>query len=248
MHLSRWVNSIVVGMGMASLLWGQVNIEVFVNNQRTKPQNIDFIWWVQQGVTETQSVKLNYRFDSQDPVWRWLAITEWEQAQYQGTSVSNDGLLHLRSMYRLEPALEWEQFLQNQWSASQHLSDRFLIGTGLRWTLAKSATGALTAVGAGGMWENEAYQGNAVPSKIRLTTYLNYTQPFDGYSISSTTYFQPAIDDWANFRILNRNSLTYFLHKDMYVKLNGNIDYKGVLIGNTTYWTTKLELVFGVQF
>ena len=233
---------------LATLVNAQVNIEVYMTNQKPKPQNVDFIWWVQKGVTETQSAKLNYRFDSQDPNWRWLMITEWERTQFQGETVLNDGLLHLRSMYRLAPDLEWEQFTQKQWSDSQNLSDRFLVGTGLRWTVLRNTSGALTALGAGGMWETEAYKGNPVPNKVRLTTYINYTQPFDTVLFSSTTYFQPAVDDWANYRILNRNSLTYFLFKDMYLKLNANLDYKDVLVGNANYWKTKFEPILGVQF
>ena len=110
----------------------QVNIEVFLNKKALKKQSLDFSYTAQQGVAGVENYRLNYNLDTQDPQWRWLIISDFSRLSNPNERNFHDGLVHLRSMYRLNPVLEWEQFIQQQWSDVQQLSRRFLVATGLR--------------------------------------------------------------------------------------------------------------------
>ena len=127
----------------------------------------------------------------------------------EGNRFQNSGVSHLRYNYRFHPRVGWEIFLQAQYNKVAKINFRGLLGTGPRFKLTDSEDYKVY-FGTHIMLEQEELDDEVTPVQrdFRSTSYLSLSlHPTDRISIVSTTYFQPKIKKFNDFRLSSETSL-----------------------------------------
>lgn len=141
-----------------------------------------------------------------------------------GTKVTDRSFAHARHVRQVRERAAWELFVQRQHNQFLRLSSRELAGTGARLTLFDSPDQDSRAfLGIGAMYVQERLEERAGTTDAgthalwRGNVYLSLNwRTEDRVRLSSTTYWQPALDAIGNFRLLEEASLR--------VRLHGNLD------------------------
>ncbi len=135
--------------------------------------------------------------------------TLWESdARY-----SNKLLGALRYNYGFTDRVAGELFTQLQYDEFLRMDLRSLGGAGARFELYEGDKANLH-IGTGYMLEYESQDPDMVaedPTTLahRWTSYISFAlEPADGLTLSSTTYAQPRISDFVDYRLLNESSLS----------------------------------------
>jgi len=161
--------------------------------------------------------------------WKHQKHTEFLMLQYNyGTSRgkvdSNKSFLHLRHRTDLNKQWAIEMLAQVGRDPFARLSRRTLLGGGLRFTVFEEAGVAAMYIGLGGFYELERLSVTATTNDTssrlwRSSNYLVVKRRFnEQLRINSTTYYQPAISQLNDYRLLEEMSV--------YVKIMDNIDLK----------------------
>ncbi len=138
------------------------------------------------------------------------ALTKAEDIDFQ-----NSGMIHFRFNRKINDLIRIEAFQQIQEDAVNRIEYRYLSGAGVRLKLLdhqnlKTYTGVLP------MLELEQADG---PSFVfqrdwRLSNYLSFSLFLnEGATLYSTTYYQPDINQIADFRVFNENQMSVELGK-----------------------------------
>ncbi|MDA0334504.1 MAG: DUF481 domain-containing protein [bacterium] len=131
-----------------------------------------------------------------------------------GKRYANSGVVHLRYTWKATNLVHPEVFVQGDYDRSRRLDARSLFGVGGRWNLLRTE-GQTLAVGSAIMWERERL--DVLPgdphddrtSTMRLSTYINlFAATKRGVALSTTAYYQPALADFSDARLLGTVQLT----------------------------------------
>lgn len=136
----------------------------------------------------------------------WLILGDIGFLKINNTRVASDGLLHIRYNKKVNNWLRWEFFTQFQNNVITQIDSRFLLGTGPRFKLSQLENFKLY-VGCLLMYERELER--TVPkithNDIRNSSYLSFSWlPKSYLELTSTTYFQPLIRKFSDYRIMNQ--------------------------------------------
>lgn len=131
--------------------------------------------------------------------------------------------LHFRYNHKLNSYIRWEAFTQIQKNTVSGISSRFLIGTGPRFKIMKNKIARIYAASLV-MYEREDPTTNdLIQNNIRSSSYVSFTiTPNKQVELVSTTFFQPKLNNWNDFRILNQASLRVKAAKKISVRINWN--------------------------
>lgn len=129
-------------------------------------------------------------------------------------AILDDRFLQLRYSYILDAGARTFHFVQIQRNETFRLRSRFLLGSGARRTVTGGDSGALDA-GTGLMWEVERLDPDVLDEGAderrrtwRLANLASaHYELATGAEIWNVLYFQPALDDPRDFRLLNELSL-----------------------------------------
>jgi hypothetical protein len=138
----------------------------------------------------------------------WLILGNVGFLKINNTRFGSDGLFHLRYNKKINDWLRWEFFGQFQNNVITQIDSRFLAGTGPRFKLSQKNIFHLYA-GCLFMYEREMERTNPkiTHNDIRNSSYLSFTWlPKDYLEMISTTYFQPLVSKFSDYRILNQLS------------------------------------------
>lgn len=126
------------------------------------------------------------------------------------------GLAHFRYNCKLNRWLRWEAFTQVQYNNVQGLQSRVLLGTGPRFKCLENRTLKLY-VGSAAVLEREHERANdSLFVDYRMSNYLSWTwKPLEHLSFVGTTYFQPRLDAWWDYRISGQYGLVFRLVKNI---------------------------------
>ena len=116
---------------------------------------------------------------------------------------SNAGFSHLRFNQKITDVVGWEAYTQAQYNKLLLIRLRALAGTGLRFRVFKDQTGKNRIyAGLAGLYEyNRFLEGYEDQAWSRISSYLSFTlRPSEGVTLVSTTYFQPQISRFDNYR------------------------------------------------
>ena len=127
-----------------------------------------------------------------------------------GAEIVDERFGHLRHSYILSSRLRTFSFVQAQASRNLLLTDRWLLGGGLRLRIFGDEDDDL-AVGTGVMWEDERLDpdrlGPADEARSRVVRAANlavYSRELrDGVRVLNVLYFQPELTTPGDFRLLN---------------------------------------------
>ncbi|WP_460218281.1 DUF481 domain-containing protein [Psychroserpens sp. MEBiC05023] len=180
----------------------------------------------------------------------WLFVNDLNFQKVEGFSLVNRGTQHLRYNRRISNIVKWEAFIQAQYDAISSIDFRGLLGTGPRFKLIgdenyKFYLGTLI------MYEYEKADNviaNRVQKDIRGSAYLSFSiYPTETISVISTSYYQPRIDAFSDYRFSSNTSLLFKILKDLAFKTNFNYYHDAVPVSNAIP-NTQYELTNGLLY
>lgn len=148
---------------------------------------------------------------------RYLFLNEIELIKDGENDVLNNGFQHVRYNYILTDFVVLEAFAQYQFNQVQQIDKRILLGLGPRFgILQKDSIKLHVGVQLMREWEKaEIYQHN-----IRSSNYFSaFLQISKTVSFISTTYYQPLIKDFDDYRIANESGLQFDLLENFAMEL-----------------------------
>lgn len=106
----------------------------------------------------------------------YIVLGKLAYTENNGEPILNNGYLHLRVNFNYEKKLSHEAFGQMQYDNFRGLSDRYILGGGIRWRVIQSDN-FLGAIGTGPMYEKEIWQNinsEGVQNKdmLKLSSYI----------------------------------------------------------------------------
>lgn len=131
----------------------------------------------------------------------FLALIDYRYGESFDQIDTRDGHLHFRYSFDLTNVWEVEFFQQTEFNKFQDLNARFLFGAGSRHQLYKVNLLSLYS-GLGIFYEKENLENQPNINNPRGNIYLSllWSRP-DSYSISSTLYYQPNIEQLNDNRV-----------------------------------------------
>ncbi|MFA6901819.1 MAG: DUF481 domain-containing protein [Gallionellaceae bacterium] len=163
-------------------------------------------------------------------LWQHEDRTEFLQIQYAyGTSLgqvdTDNAFVHFRHRTQINTLWGVEGFAQISRDPFARLTQRTVLGGGVRWVLFEESKKSAAYLGLGALHERETLTSVAgTTDQVEIERWrgnaylvLKY-QLNDQIRLLNNTYYQPALSDTVNFRLLEQAS--------MLVKLDDNLDLK----------------------
>lgn len=138
-----------------------------------------------------------------------LLKNDIELQSIEGNKFENAGITHLRYNYRFHSRIAWEVFAQTQYNKVSKIEFRGLLGTGPRFKLTTSEKYKFY-FGTHIMYENEELSDGVTPLQrdFRSSSYLSFSlYPSKTFTFVSTSYFQPRLTDFGDYRFTTQASL-----------------------------------------
>ncbi|MGV6827815.1 MAG: DUF481 domain-containing protein [Flavobacteriales bacterium] len=145
----------------------------------------------------------------------------------EGNDFTNKGISHLRYNYRFRPRIAFETFVQGQYNKVSKINFRGLIGAGLRMKLSTTSEKYKIYFGSLIMYEQEELSDDSqIERNFRNSNYLSFSlYPTDRITLISTTYYQPKLNEFSDYRISSQSSLLIKLYKTLDFKTSYTFTY-----------------------
>lgn len=150
-----------------------------------------------------------------------LLKNDLEFQKIEGDHFTNSGILHLRYNYKFRPRFTWEAFVQGQYNKVSKIDFRGLVGSGFRYKLSSSEKYKFY-LGTLLMFEYEELSGqvNFTNKDLRGSSYLSFSlYPTGHITIVSTTYYQPLMNSFKDYRVSSQSSAAIGLFKNFVLKM-----------------------------
>ena len=155
-----------------------------------------------------------------------ILLLDYAYGQSNQVRDTNRAFIHARHMITLRERRTLEMFAQLEHDEFTRLQLRALLGAGVRLGLKETARNRID-LGLGAMYVKETLDDvtgltdGGTEYFWRLNSYLNWQATLnDNVRFVSTTYYQPVIDDPADFRVLEDADLKIKLATDLDLKLS----------------------------
>ena len=168
------------------------------------------------------SAHLQYKTSNDQGLW--LILGDYNFLRIGGEKYISNGFGHLRYNKKVNAWLRWEFFTQLQNNQVTQIDSRFLLGTGPRFKIFKTEIFRLYAASLV-MYESEKERTEPVikHEDIRSSSYVSFTFiPKENIQVISTTFFQPLLKNFSDYRILNQASLKVKAGKHFGLSLKWN--------------------------
>ena len=162
----------------------------------------------------------------------------------EGNDFTNKGISHLRYNYKLRPRIALEAFVQGQYNKVSKIDFRGLIGAGPRFKLSTASEKYKIYLGTLVMYEQEELSdGSQIERNFRGSSYLSFSlYPTDRITLISTTYYQPKLNEFSDYRVSSQSSLLIKLYKTLDFKTSYTFTYNAhpaIEIPNSQYHLTS---------
>lgn len=148
----------------------------------------------------------------------FLFLNAFVFTEANSNKFTNKSVQHLRYNYQLKPRLTFEVFTQLQKNKVSFINFRALFGLGTRFQLFKSKKNRFF-LGTLIMYEHENSIGNTadvIDKATRGNIYFSFNLNLHkNISIGSTTYYQPKLDYFSDYRISSETSFSFTLLKNL---------------------------------
>lgn len=192
----------------------------------------------------TNKIRLQYNTEKN----LYLFINDLKLEQIEDNSFINKGIQHIRYNRKLLERLKLEVFAQSQYDAISNIKFRGLLGIGPRFKLTKSDNFRYY-LGTLFMYEHEEASENTIEvlRDFRASTYFSCSlYPLENISLVSTTYYQPLLKQFSDFRISNETSLGIKVLKNLLFKMTFTYNFDASpIIGIPK---TQYELTNGIVY
>ncbi len=165
-----------------------------------------------RGNSDKQEYRLGSRLQHhRDALTNYLLLSG-SYGESNGIKNTEKGFLHARHMHRLGPILTAEAYAQAESDTFARLELRALLGTGVRLTLLPRAEKGEVYLGLGGYYSEEridrSFADGGTEALWRANSYLVLKyQASDNTTLLSTTYYQPAVKDTTDYRLLEQAAM-----------------------------------------
>lgn len=135
-------------------------------------------------------------------------------------NISNDKFVQIRHTYSLNKWSHTFTFYQLQSNFSLGVSQRSLIGSGIRFKPINKNNFKYD-VGLGLMHESEEYQldvDNSIMFRVTSMSIIKFN--YDFLELKNITYFQPSLDSFSDFRIMNEFDISFEINNWLSYELN----------------------------
>ncbi len=187
---------------------------VNVESARMQSDTVGWLGGADGAVTLSQNkvkvfgmeAEAHFQYKTSNDKGIWLILGNYGFLSGGGVKYTSNRFFHLRYNYKLSEHVRWEVFGQIQDNLITQIASRVLVGTGPRFKIVKNKILRLYAASLV-MYENEREKTIPVVkhSDIRSSSYVSFTYtPRDNIEVISTTFFQPLIKKFSDYRILNQ--------------------------------------------
>lgn len=205
-----------------------INIEGkrFLNDTNGWVGNADFTFNVIQNVQQVMSFSNTLRVQYQKNRSRFILLNDVNFIKAGNTNFVNSGYQHFRYNYKVNKHVTMEAFTQTQYNPVLKLDFRYLLGAGPRIKILKKEN-AKIYFAALYMYEYDDIVNDAVNLyEHRLSSYLTFTFGlFKTVEITSTTFYQPNLENTNDYRIANDSGLEIHINKHLNFKSTFNLLY-----------------------
>lgn len=192
--------------------------------------NVDVSLGGKSGNTDKRELALDGRVQWHRDKVTDFVILSYDYGEANDIRNVNASLLHGRHVVQYLPRRAWEAFVQAEHDEFTRLSFRGLAGGGWRFTQTEEMGRLALHIGVGAFAVNETLEKRAGLSDdgsdnyARGNFYLAYKQQLNPQmSVSSTTYYQPRLDDFPDKRILEQAALAVKMTDRLNLTLSINI-------------------------
>ena len=215
------------------LTWYTVNAQVvnveskrFLNDTNGWVGKTDFNFALTQNTQQMIAVGNNVHIQYQHNKHRFLILNDVNFVKAGSTDFVNAGFQHFRYNYKIIDRLTAEVFTQVQYNKILRLDLRYLSGIGPRFKLIKNENVRLYFATLY-MYEYEEITGEKKATTTnRLSSYLTFSISFGkNADLTSTTFYQPNIADFNDYRIANDSSFELAINKHLGFKTGFNLLY-----------------------
>ncbi len=147
----------------------------------------------------------------------WLFVNDLDFREANSEKFVSKNSQHFRHNYRFHKNFAIETFLQSQQNEIAAIRFRGLIGSGIRYKLTNSEKYKLY-IGSLVMYENEKVSSDIEKTNNdwRSSSYFSMSLfPKNNISLVSTTYFQPRLDKFSDFRLSSQTTLALRIVKNL---------------------------------
>lgn len=199
------------------LLFFQFSLHAQIVNTESARMQSDTVGWmggasVAMSLTQnTQKIfgmdaETHLQYKTKSDKGLWLVLGNYNFLKVGKKANISNYYHHLRYNYKINDWLRWEVFSQYMNNDVTQIESRLLLGTGPRFKLIKRKTFRMY-LGILFMYEREKELTKPVIDHrdIRNSSYASFTwSPLSNVELISTTYFQPRLDKFSDYRFLNQ--------------------------------------------
>lgn len=183
------------------------------------------------GNSDTKKAALDTQFNWISEKSIHLAILGYQQGESNNIRNVNKAFIHYRYIHQINESFDWELFTQLETNEFTRLSYRGLLGTGVRYSLAKSEHHR-AFLGLGGFHakeETEVTPGltdDGVEEFTRANLYiLSKYKVKPSISFSNAIYYQPNISRLSDYRALLESKFDFKISEDLSFRISLDIEH-----------------------
>jgi hypothetical protein len=196
------------------------NVNITLNHRRTNDITLSVF-----------KSSLNTQFKSKNLKHTCLVLGNYAFTRSNTATLANVAFGHLRYNYKYKDWLRWEAYTQLQLNELLSLKYRFLSGAGARFKLTRGDV-FKAYIGVSAFYEHELVEDELQTEEardIRISNYFSFSIRFPKKrgEFASTTYYQPLMNFWADYRITTQSliQLNITKHLSFITSVNYFFDY-----------------------
>lgn len=206
-----------------------------VNIEEKKAELQDTIAWfgsIQQDMELLKNSSSIFTFRTAANIGRvhhkhlFLSLTDYKYSRTDSKQLANQGFQHLRYVFKAKPKVFYEAFTQLQYNDQIKLRMRWLLGAGGKFNIISKENKHLN-LGLSYMYEyNEENDPELFLRIHRMSSYLVFNFVFfDKVNFLSTTYYQPDITDFNDWRLSSNTALHFKITEKLSFKCAFDLTY-----------------------
>lgn len=186
----------------------------------------DFSFNILQNTQQVLSFSNNFRIQYQKNKSRIIFLNDINFIKAGNTDFANAGYQHIRYNYKFNKLLTAEAFTQTQYNPILKLNFRYLVGLGPRIKILKKSFARIYAAVLYMYEYDEVTTDSEKIKEHRASAYLTFTlHLLKNLDITSTTFYQPNLGYFNDYRIANDTGLEINITKHLNYKTSFNLLY-----------------------
>ena len=213
---------------------------------------LEFDLSVRTGNVETLDVGVGGRVDHVGDTATTLFVSDGDLGWQGGRRYSNQGLAHLRQVYRRQFRVQPEFFVQSDYDKSRNLTFRGLLGAGFRTGLFSNSAAQFWWDSAY-MFEHERFELGAEddhPERTSVHRWSNYlssrVRVEKTTAMAWTIYVQPRVDEPGDLRVLSEGDVK--LRRSLVLVTTARMRYDSRAPAKTKSLDTALKSGIALKF